>query len=43
MSNVGMSNERCQIYMSNDAVTHLPTDQFQSGSFGNWVMGSFDN
>jgi len=42
MSNVGMSNERCQIQLSNDPMTHLPNDPLWNWSVGKWVTGSFD-
>jgi len=37
LSNVGMSNVPCQIYLSNDQLTQLP-----SWSMRQWVIGSFD-
>src|SRR5437899_2661859 len=40
MSNVGMSNERCQIYMSNYLMTKLPTDPMVHGSSGHLVIWS---
>jgi len=41
MSNVGMSNEQCQIYFSNDPMTQLPNDplwNLVSGSLGDRVI-----
>ena len=38
MSNVGMSNERCQMQLSNDQITQSPNDQFSQ-----WVVGSSGN